>query len=195
MSEIRANIISSSEFGKIFSVYQPRFIAIAYRYVRDMSIADDLVSDSFMSFWESREQLAPDANIPAYILTIVKNTCLNHLNSKLRNLKAENNIRPICQRILQEDIRSLSLCDPDRLFSKEIDVILEQTIQNMPDMTRKVFLQSRSDGKTYREIAENLDISIFHVNYEMRRALDILRAEFKDHLPAVVIADLLSLKF
>lgn len=195
MSEDKLNIISSSEFGKIFSVYQPRFIAVAYRYVRDMSIAEDLVSDSFMSFWEARGRLAPDVNIPAYILTIVKNTCLNYLNAKLRHVKTENNIRSIHERLLQEDIRSLSVCDPERLFSKEIDAILKQAIESMPEMTRKVFLQSRSDGKTYRQIADDLEISIFHVNYEMRRALDILRTEFKDYLPAVMVAVLLSLKF
>ena len=63
----------------MYSDYNPRFTEVAYRYVRDRGIAEDLVSDSFMAFWEERDRLPEDVNAPAYVLTIVKNKCLNHL--------------------------------------------------------------------------------------------------------------------
>ena len=43
--------ITSAEFGRLYSDYNPRFTEVAYRYVRDRGIAEDLVSDSFMAFW------------------------------------------------------------------------------------------------------------------------------------------------
>lgn len=195
MSDDKSNTISSAEFGKVFSEYKPRFIAIAYRYVRDMDTAEDLVADSFMAFWETREKLPEDVNIPAYILTTVKNRCLNHLDSKLRHFEAEKNIHTTQQRLLQADIRSLTACDPDKLFSDEVSLILDRAIREMPEMTRRVFLLSREEGKSYKEIAEELDIAVTHVNFEIRRALNILRTALRDYLPAVMVALLISARF
>ena len=49
--------ITSAEFGRLYSDYNPRFTEVTYRYVRDRGIAEDLVSDSFMAFWEERDRL------------------------------------------------------------------------------------------------------------------------------------------
>ncbi|MFR0764309.1 MAG: sigma factor [Alistipes communis] len=50
MADVKTDSISSTEFGKLFFEFKPRFIALAYRYVRDRETAEDLVSDSFMTF-------------------------------------------------------------------------------------------------------------------------------------------------
>ena len=88
MADVKTDNISSTEFGKLFFEFKPRFIALAYRYVRDRETAEDLVSDSFMTFWEMHETLPADINVPAYILTSVKNRCLNHLNAQIRHRRA-----------------------------------------------------------------------------------------------------------
>ena len=84
--------ITSAEFGRLYSDYNPRFTEVAYRYVRDRGIAEDLVSDSFMAFWEERDRLPEDVNAPAYVLTIVKNKCLNHLKVRLLHLQIEKKL-------------------------------------------------------------------------------------------------------
>ena len=62
-------------------------------------------------------------------------------------------------------------------------------------MTRRVFLLSRQEGLTYKEIADRLDITVSRVNFEMRRALDLLREALKDYLPATLIFWLFSNRF
>ena len=191
MADVKTDNISSTEFGKLFFEFKPRFIALAYRYVRDRETAEDLVSDSFMTFWEMHETL-PDINVPAYILTSVKNRCLNHLNAQIRHRRAEQDMHSTLTRRLQADVRSLSACDPDLLFSEEIRAILKQAVRKMPKMTRSVFLLSRIRNMTYSEIAAELGISVSHVNFEIRRALNLMRFELKDYLPAVLITLILS---
>ena len=188
----KKNSITSTEFGKLFFEFKPRFIALAYRYVRDKGIAEDLVSDSFMTFWEIHENLPEDINAPAYILTSVKNRCLNHLNAQIRHRKAEQDMHSTLTRRLHADVRSLAACDPDLLFSEEIRAIMKQAVRKMPKMTRNVFILSRLKNKTYAEIAAELGISVSHVNFEIRRALNLMRTELKDYLPAVLITLLLS---
>lgn len=66
-------VLSSRQFEEVFLEYRPVFVRRAYRYVRDNEIAEDIVSDSFMTFWEGRGMLPEDVNVPAYIFTIVRN--------------------------------------------------------------------------------------------------------------------------
>lgn len=51
MADVKTDSISSTEFGKLFFEFKPRFIALAYRYVRDRETAEDLVSDSFIVYF------------------------------------------------------------------------------------------------------------------------------------------------
>lgn len=188
-------LLTPAEFGQFFSEFKPRFVAVACRYVRNAAVAEDIVSDSFMAFWELRESLPADINIPAYILTSVKNRCLNHLNAQLRHRLAEQDLHSTRQRLLMADVRSLSACDPDRIFSKEIRLLSGGAIARMGEMTRRVFLLSRQEGLTYKEIADRLGITVSRVNFEMRRALDLLREALKDYLPATLIFWLFSNRF
>lgn len=179
--------ISSAEFGRLYSKYNPQFIEVAYRYVRDRGVAEDLVSDSFMAFWEERDRLPENVNVPGYVLTIVKNKCLNHLKSRLLHLQIEKKLHSIQQRLIQSDIHSLTACDPNNLFTQEMRMMLDRAIGRMPELTRKVFEGSRYENKSYKELAEELNIAFTHVNFEMRRALKILREEFRDYVLILIM--------
>ena len=60
-----------------------------------------------MTFWEMHENLPADTNVPAYILTSVKNRCLNYLNAQIRHRRAEQDMHSTLTRRLQADVRSL----------------------------------------------------------------------------------------
>ncbi len=96
---------------------------------------------------------------------------------------------------MQADIRSLAACDPERIFSREIQLLMAGALARMGVVTRNVFLLSRNEGKTYREIADELGISVSRVNFEIRRALDLLRVELKDYLPVTLIIWLFTHRF
>ena len=172
--------ITSAEFGRLYSDYNPRCTEVTYRYVRDRGIAEDLVSDSFMAFWEERDRLPEDVNAPAYVLTIVKNKCLNHL-------QIEKKLHSTQQRLIQSDIQSLAACVPDTLFVEEMQTMLDRAVGRMPELTRRIFEGSRYENKSYKELAQELNIAFTHVNFEMRRALKILREEFKDYIFTLII--------
>ena len=57
----------------------------------------------------------------------------------------------------------------------------------MPELTRRIFEGSRYENKSYKELAQELNIAFTHVNFEMRRALKKLREEFKDYIFALII--------
>lgn len=184
---ISDNIIKK-EFGQLYNRYRQRFVIIARRYVRDRMVAEDIVADSFVSFWNNRANIPSEANLPAYILTIVKNNCLNWLHAQQIHMRIENNIQTTQARLVDANIRSLESCDPERLFASEVQRIVKDATSRMPELTRIVFEKSRNEGKTYAEIAKECGISNRQVASEIQKALSILRKALKDYMPAFLLA-------
>lgn len=185
--------VGTAQFDELYAQYYAKFVIIARRYVRDTTAAEDLVMESFTSFWENRSKIASDTNLPAYIAVTVKNNCLNWLNSRQLHLAKQRDIHDLQSRLVAANIRSLSSCDPHKLFSDEIRGIVETEMKRMPLITRQVFELSRFYGKTYAEIAASLGISQRRVASEMQRALSFMRDALKDYLPLQIIIWLLSL--
>ena len=59
MSAEKQEPLSAAEFGRLFMTYRARFEVIARRYVRSDAVAEDIVSDSFMAFWEGAHGFPP----------------------------------------------------------------------------------------------------------------------------------------
>lgn len=148
--------IGHTQFEAVYTQYYARFVIIARRYVRDVAVAEDIVMESFASFWENRERIALETNLPAYVATSVRNNCLNWLNAQTLHLAKLHDIHSLQTRNIVASIRSLNACDPQRLFTDEIRAIVECEMLTMPQVTRQVFELSRFCGKTYAEIAEAL---------------------------------------
>ena len=68
-----------TSFNQLYKEFQRRFVRFANTYVRDLTTAEDITIEAMMYYWENRQSLSEDSNIPAYILTIIKNKCLNYL--------------------------------------------------------------------------------------------------------------------
>lgn len=185
--------ITSDEFGLLFEQYKAHFIIVARSYVRDAMVAEDLVMDSFISFWENREQIEITRNVPAYILTSVKHRCLNWLRDQSIHLKAQEEMHSVALRMISARIASLEMSDPNALYLEEISKIIKQEFEKMPEQMRKVFFASRFDDMTYREIGEKFGLSFNQVNFEIRKATQILRSSLKDYLPLIAALGLLPL--
>ena len=52
-----SNIRYVAPFGELYTLYKDRFVRIAMSYVRDRMAAEDIVTDSYMAFWENRHEL------------------------------------------------------------------------------------------------------------------------------------------
>lgn len=174
-------------FNKLFNEYRSGFIRFANMYVRDIDVAEDFTSEAFISYWENREKLSVDSNLPAYLLTIIKNKCLNHLQHIKLKDKVLNNMSEIAAWELNTRIITLEACDPDRLFSEEIQKIIDRTLGYLPDRTREIFILSRYKHKTNKEIAELLNITNKGVEFHISKALKEMRKNLKDYFPLFIL--------
>lgn len=180
-------LINHEHFERIYTQYYAKFVIIARRYVRDSEIAQDLVMDAFATFWENRDKLSSDTNIAGYIITSIKNRCLDYLCARQLHLQKQMKLHTFHSRLVAVNIHSLNACNPNRLFADEVVEIVTREMQKMPELTRRVFEAHRYYDKTYAEIAEELGIPPRRVTTEMQRALSRLREALKDYLPLGVL--------
>lgn len=172
-------------FELIYKTYFKRFTRFAETYVGQEDVAEDIVVDSFLSYWKNRENIYPK-NIPAYILTTVKNRCLNYLKHLKVRYQAEAKLSEMQLWEMHIKIHTLSVTIPETLLSKELDSLIHEALQNMPKKTRKIFIMSRYDNRSHKEIAAELEISTKAVEYHIGRAIARLRIALQDYLPLMI---------
>ena len=174
-------------FAILFEQYKEPFTLFANSYIRDTAVAEDIYVEAMMQYWEKRHELPSDTNIPAYILTSVKNRALNHLRHLNVRTEAEEQLFSHNASELNFRISSLEACDPSELFTAEMKEIIRSTFNELPEQTRLIFRKSRYENKTNREIAEELNINIKTVEYHISKALKLLRSRLKDYLPLLLL--------
>lgn len=178
-------------FNQLFTEYKDKFKYFAYTYLRDEAAAEDIAMESFIYYWENRESIPNHENIPAYLLKVVKNRCLNYLRAQSIREKAERIINEHDIRALQARIYTLEACEPENIFSKEAKLLVKKALESLKPQTREIFTRSRNMNQTYREIAEEMNISVKVVEFHISKALQILRLYLKDYhltlLPPFVI--------
>jgi len=184
--------ITLNEYSSFFNTHKDKFIRFAYSYLGEKSASEDIVIDSFVALWEKRTEISIE-EAPAYTFSIVKNRSLNALRNQATHKKIENTIALQEKRILDLRISSLEACDPKMLFSKETTSIVLKAISKLKPKTREIFERSRYKDESYSQIAEEMSCSVKNVEYEISKALKILRKELKDYSPIIFVILLINL--
>ncbi|MGL5273364.1 MAG: RNA polymerase sigma-70 factor [Phocaeicola sp.] len=169
-----------SELTAVFTKRQKQFIQFSYSYVRDWAEAEDIVMNAFTSVWERREDLNEHDNLAALLLTAIKNRSLNHIQHVEVRMRAEQHIGSTQQKEIALRIATLEACDPEAIFSEEIQELVQRAIQKLPESSRKVFVLSRIENLSNKEIAAQLEISVKTVEYHITRSLKELKERLKD---------------
>jgi RNA polymerase sigma-70 factor (ECF subfamily) len=168
----------SGNFDAIYVTYYPRMIRFAGEYVLRKEDAENIVQDIFVLLWEKRDVLDIKVSLVPYLFTLVKNKCLDFLRHKL-----------IEEEFAKEyEAKQVALEQLNYAFSSDEDIeeILTAAINSLPERCREIFIKSRVEGKKYREIADELDISVNTVETQMSVALKKLRLSLKDYLPLLL---------
>jgi len=178
----RSYIMSAISFSEIYTNYYKRSFLFVKSYIRDDMMAEDIVSESLIKFWETSKQETIQ-HPQSLLLTILRNNTLNYLKHREVRQKAIDTMSSRMVRDLDYRITTLEACDPQEIFSSEITRIIQETLQSLPEQTRRVFEMSRYESLSVKEIAEELAISPKSIEYHITKSLKALRIALKDYLP------------
>ncbi len=173
-------------FNQLYHDYYKRLLNFAKTYTQDLQVAEDFTTEAFMNYWENKDKLLPNSNIPAYILTIIKHKCLNYLQRKTLQERVVDEMFDDINWKLHTSIITLKACEPDNLFVDDVKKIIKETLNSLPAKTHDIFVLSRFKDKTYKEIASKFDISTKGVEFHIAKAVDILRRNLKDYLVLIL---------
>lgn len=170
------------DFNHVYQEYYNKAFRFANLYVRNDLAAEDLATEAMLKLWETMQK-EPVEKTASLLLTILKNKSLDYLKVQARAREAVESMESWRQRELAIRISTLEACNPEKILSDEIQGILRDTLNKLPEQTRKVFIMSRFEQKSGKEIAEILGITVKGVDYHIAKALKALRISLKDYLP------------
>lgn len=157
-------------FEKLFHEYYQSLTRFAWRYVESKAIAEELVQDLFLEIWEKRKTWEPFGKLRPCLYRIIKQKCLNHLK--------HSKIKRTYDKIWMDDWTTTTFWPEDADKDEEIKRIitsLNQAVELLPHRSKMIYKLHKTDGLTYSEIAEVMEISQKTVESQMSRALKILR--------------------
>ena len=181
-TDIPMNNTIVNSFNEIYTSYYKKSFFFAKSYVHDDLAAEDIASESLIKLWEKLKTEKIDY-IEPLLLTILKNKALDYLKHEEVKRTAFESMVDWHQQELSIRISTLESCDPNEIFSDEVESIIRETLKLLPEQTRRIFLLSRFENKSNKEIAEQMGVSIKGVEYHISTALKALRITLKDYLP------------
>jgi RNA polymerase sigma-70 factor, ECF subfamily len=160
----------------LFRQYYAGLCKSLYRILRDATLAEDIVQEVFLKVWEMRDQLKMDEAIQAYLYRSCYNTALNFLKKQKQNTDIES----------LEVVPAGDSAEKDLTFT-ETESQIHAAIAALPPKTRLVFSLSRFEELSYKEIADQLDISLKSVEKHMGIALQRLRENLREYLVGLLL--------
>jgi len=140
---------------------------MSYNYVRDKTIAKELVQDVFVKLWLKRDQVSHIEDPEAYLLRCLRNRIYDHYESAARG-------RRLGAEAFSESSRKVYTMEEDVVFNEGMSVIDEE-LEKMPEKTRMIFRMSKFDQYSNDEIASTMHLSGKAVEYHITQAVKKLR--------------------
>lgn len=164
-------------YGVLFRRYYPMLCAYAAKFV-GLKDAEEIVQDVMLWLWENRETQTFETSLSQYLFRTVYHRAINQIVRHQSRLRADTLFYENMQKMLQ---------DTDFYQLEELQKRIRNAVDALPPAYREAFVMHRFDNKSYKEIAEILQVSPKTVDYRIQQALKQLRITLKDYLPLLLL--------
>lgn len=155
-------------FKYFFDKYYNDLCNFVNIYLHDPVLSEEIVQDIFVYFWENKEKLQINTSVKSYLYSASKFKSLNLLRDTKNQKRIVKNLGKT------EPIQTTELADSE-IDVEEFKKILDAAIDQLAPKCREIFLLSKQEERSNKEIADRLGISIKTVENQMTIALKKLR--------------------
>lgn len=152
-------------FEDLFIAYFQRVKLFICGIIKSEADAEELTQDVFVRLWTNREALNIEKPLGAYLYTIARNAAFNFLKHKSVEQTYMDSVQ------FSDDVAT----PEEVLFAREISLLVEMAVNEMPVQRRRIYILSREKGLSNSDIAEKLGISKKTVENQLSLALQELR--------------------
>lgn len=158
------SVCEEAQFDRVFSLNAELLRNFCYYKCKDLDQAEDYVQEAFLRLWKNCTKV-PFGKAKSFLFKVAQNLFLHQVEHQR-----------VVQKFLRRQAQPISMEHPQfQIEEQELLIRLEEAIAGLSEKQRVVFLLHRMDGKSYKEIAAMLDISVKSVEKRMHRALLVLR--------------------
>ncbi|QNL51909.1 RNA polymerase sigma-70 factor [Olivibacter sp. SDN3] len=175
---------SEAAFTALYELHWQNLFTYVMKVVKDEDETADIIQDIFLNLWLSRDKVHRIEDLDAYLFIMARNTSLQRLAAKSKNNKLVERLQCYLAGTHQTETDKM-------MFGKELKEIVDKAIAQLPNKMREVFVLSREEDLSHREIANRLSISDKTVKKQVSYAIRIIRACIKAKIPILVCTLLL----
>lgn len=157
---------SHEAFDTLFMQYHPRLKNFLFGFIKNEDEALDMAQDIFFKIWLNRKTISQVESFKAYLFRMARNMIYDYnehvLVKESYDLKQKDT--PLYSDIIEEEI-----------YAKELSLLIDIAIENMPAQRQRIFRMSRKEGLSNDEIAQRLNLNKRSVENHITQALADLR--------------------
>lgn len=153
-------IETNKDLKSFFDTHYRNSVISANRILNDQAEAEDVVQNCLIKLWNNRNQLK-EATIGGYFATMVRNRSIDILRKK----------KPV---LVELDDVQLPTEDHSQMEHDELKTKIDSAIDSLPDRCREVFVLSRFEKMSHKEIAKSLTITTKTVENQITKALKVI---------------------
>jgi len=169
---VRLKNEDKSAIDDLFGYYYPRLYHFSKSILKLENGIDDILQEVFVKIWLNRHKIGNPETFNSYIFTITKNEVLNLIRSNLRDHTFKDQL--FQHAVAEEYLNSAPL------EYEEIKTGIDKIVANLPEKRQQVFILSRTEGLSNREIAEKLNISEKTVEDHITHAIKQIKNSMKE---------------
>ena len=156
----------TKSFDELFEKYYDRYFSFACALLHDENAAEDVLQNVFLKIWIGRDRLDETRNLESYLLVSVRNEIFDHLRLKYNQTSVYDDVSE--KEDLSADIEA-------GIALSETSLMMNQMISQMPPQRQRVFMMSRYENMSSKEIADRLGLSVRTVDNHIYLAVRDLK--------------------
>lgn len=158
-------------FTVVYQRYHKMLYILAYKYLKDQSMAEDAVQHVYIKLWENHKDLQVNISLRNYLYTMTRNYVINQIRN-YNNSIAHN--YAIYQAESKYEDNLLETIEKKELFDA-----FYQAIELLPEQKKMVCRMKMEEKLSNQDIADRMNISINTVKTHYAQAIKILRADLR----------------
>ncbi|HLN19902.1 MAG TPA: RNA polymerase sigma-70 factor [Bacteroidales bacterium] len=159
-------------FDMLYSRYSVNLYRFAFKYLKTKEDAEELVQAVFIKIWEIRRSLRPESSFKSFLYTIVYNEICNLFRKRKHNEEFAKETIYMNSKFLNQEIE-------ERIDFKLLLGKVDKIIEKLPERQRMIFLKSRAEGKSTKEIAEEVGLSPGTVDNYISESIRFIKTKLK----------------
>ena len=168
--------MKKEEFKALFDSHFEDVRKYAFYRSGNEEIATDIAQDTFLRIWEKQQEIDPK-KVKGLLFKIAGDLYISHYRKEKVAFNFFTTFQP----------NHKSTTPEDEINFQELKNAYDKALKSMPEKQRTVFLMNRIDELKYKEIADQLGLSVKAIEKRMSQALDHLKIHLKDKISGLIL--------